>query len=449
MVEFPRTVGATTVVRDPAGVAATQTGVESLHGRPALLREINIARESVLAENQAFLLVINIADTKNYDEIIRVFGYKFADDLLSIRLADLDFLRHRQPAFHVGFWSVGLIFQARDQYDYQSSLTQLIDVLAKPVICRGIPVSIKAGIGVCDLKRGLGAAEDLLQATFLAGQAGAASTAGWSECNYELADDHRRAFSLISHAGHSLSTPYEFQLSYQARIELKTGICDTAEALLRWRHPTLGMVMPDEFIPLIEMTGLVRELTFWVLSYAIAQAAKWHEAGHKLKICVNISKKNLEERDFAKRIEGLLELNKLPARYLELEFSEKHEFTNVAEASERMREVRDLGVSLSIDDFGTGPNGLTSLETIPANVIKIDRRLVNSVVDRPKQQVLVKSLIRMAHELDMQVVAEGLESQAVLEMLLSWRCDYAQGYLINRPLPADVFTEWFAQRFAR
>jgi EAL domain-containing protein (putative c-di-GMP-specific phosphodiesterase class I) len=447
MVEFPRTVGLATAVRDPSAVAMAQQNADGLQGRSELLREINLAREGEQRDHAVFLVVINIADTKRYDEIIRVFGYKFADDLLSIRLADLDFIRKRQPAFHVGFWSVGLVFHARNHEDYESALRRLIEVLAQPVICRGIPVSIRAGVGVCDLKRGLGAAEDLLQATFLAGQAGALSPAGWAECNYELEDDHRRAFSLISHAGHSLSTPYEFQLSYQARIELKTGKCDTVEALLRWRHPTLGMVMPSEFIPLIEMTGLVRELTFWVLSYAIAQAAKWHASGHKLKICVNISKKNLEEADFSKRVEGLLELNRLPAAFLELEFSERDVFTDEVVAGERLKELRELGVSISIDDFGTGSNGLASLENVPANVIKIDRRLVNSVMDRPKQQVLVKSLIRMAHELNMQVVAEGLETPAVLEMLIAWRCDYAQGYLINRPLPGDVFIEWYAKRF--
>lgn len=446
MVDFPQTVGLSTIFSAPS---AAQGGVESLQDRRALLHEINLIRDAKLREQQVYLIVVNIADTKNYDEIIRVFGYKFADDLLSIRLADLEFMRNRNPAFHVGFWSIGLILHARDQQDYETTLTRLNAVLAKPIICRGIPVSIKAGVGVCDLAKGLGSAEDLLQATFLAGQAGAATPAGWAECNYDMADDHRRAFTLISHASHSLSTPYEFQLSYQARVDLRTGYCDATEAFLRWRHPTLGRVMPDEFIPLIEMTGLIKDLTAWVIAYALAQAAYWRDAGHVLRTCVKISSKNLEEADFVARVAALLETHKIAPAMLELEFSEKRAFADIVVARERMKELRELGVNISLDDFGTGANTFSSLENIPANVIKVDRRLIKSLLDNPRQQALVKSIIRMAHELNMQVVAEGVENPAILEMLVSWRCDYAEGYLFNRPMPADAFIEWFGYSFPR
>ncbi len=422
-------------------------GPETLRDRADLLREINLVRQEHLAERQAFLVVINIADTKKYDEIIRVFGYKFADDLLSIRLADLEFITRRQSAFRVGFWSVGLVFQADDSRDYDTMLARLIAMLAKPVICRGIPVSIKGGVGVCDLARGLGSAEDLLQATFLAGQSGAELSSGWAECNYDLSDDHRRAFALIAHAESSLQTAFEFELSYQARVDLRAWRCIGAEALLRWHHPTLGLVMPNEFIPLIEMTGLVRELTAWVLTRAVSQTAKWHAEGYKLKTCVNISAKNLEEADFVGRLGLLLQEHKLAPEYLELEFSERDRFDNMQDAEQRLRELRELGVSLSLDDFGTGPNGFTSLENIPASVVKIDRRLINSVLDNAKQQALVKSLIRLAHEMGMQVVAEGLELPVTLKMLQDWNCDAAQGFLINRPMPAEAFIEWLSQKF--
>ncbi|OYV40945.1 MAG: hypothetical protein B7Z81_01530 [Acidocella sp. 20-61-6] len=218
MSELPR-IGAEANFSGATGPIGGARDAANLRDRAQLLREINLSRQRQLESCQVFLVVINIADTKRYDDIIRVFGYKFADDLLNIRLLDLDFISARQPTYRVGFWSVGYIFNASDQQDYESSLNQLIEVLARPVICRGIPVFIQAGVGICDLALGLGAAEDLLQATFLAGQIGAQGSAGWSECNYDLADDHRRAFSLIAHAAHSLSTPYEFELNYQARVE--------------------------------------------------------------------------------------------------------------------------------------------------------------------------------------------------------------------------------------
>ena len=422
-------------------------GPETLRDRMDLLREINLVRQGRLVERRLFLIVINIADTKKYDEIIRVFGYKFADDLLGIRLADLEFITRRQPAFRVGFWSVGLVFQADDERDYEAALSRLLSMLAKPLICRGIPVTIRGGVGVCDLARGLGSAEDLLQATFLAGQAGAELPSGWLECNYDLSDDHRRAFALIAEAEASLATNSEFELSYQARVDLRSWRCMGAEALLRWHHPTLGLVMPDEFVPLIEMTGLVRELTAWVLTRAVAQTASWHAEGFNLKTCVNISAKNLAEPDFVGRLVALLEHYRLPPAFLELEFSERHRFENIEDAEQHLRALRELGVGLSLDDFGTGPNGFTSLETIPANVVKIDRRLINSVANSARQQALVKSLIRLAHEMGMQVVAEGLELPATQKMLLEWGCDAVQGFLINRPMPAEPFMAWLSKAF--
>ncbi len=168
-----------------------------------------------------------------------------------------------------------------------------------------------------------------------------------------------------------------------------------------------------------------------------------------MKICLKISVKNLDEDDFVDRLSLLLDTHKINPAFLELEFSEKYHFSNISVARDRLRALRDLGVSISIDDFGTGINSLSSLQNIPANVIKIDRRLIKSVIDNPRQQALVKSLIRMAHDLDMQVVAEGLETPAVLEMLVAWRCDYAEGYLFNRPMPAEAFMVWYSHRFSK
>lgn len=440
-------IGAEAGFSGDTGPSAGLRDATSLRDRAQLLREINLSRQREPAERQVFLVVINIADTKRYDEIIRVFGYKFADDLMNIRLLDLDFISARQPTFRVGFWSIGLIFHASSRQDYEASLDQLIKVLAQPLICRGIPVYIQAGVGICDLARGLGSAEDLLQATFLAGQAGAQKNTGWAECKYDLAEDHRRAFSLIAHAGHSLATPYEFELNYQARVELSSWRCYAAEALLRWRHPTLGMVMPDEFIPLIEMTGLMRELTAWVLSRALAQLTKWHNEGLRLQVCVNVSSKNLDEPDFVTRLAELLEQNRLEARFVELEFSDEHSFTDIGLAHQHLAELRALGVSVAIDDFGAGRNGFGSIENLAADVIKIDRRLIRAMLDNPRQQAVVQTIIEMAHRLGMKVVAEGLENPATLKLLHGWGCEAAQGFLINRPMPAETFAEWLGRKF--
>ncbi|NNM57235.1 EAL domain-containing protein [Acidocella sp.] len=420
-----------------------------LFERASLLREIVSAQMEKLPEGHIFLVVINIADTNHYDDIIRTFGYKFADDLLNIRLADLLFIHKNQSFFHVGFWSIGFIYRSGTAGEANSVWPLLNDALAKPLICRGIPISIAAGIGVCDLMKSPIAAEDLLQATYLAGQTAAASPTGWAECNYDHANDHRRAFTLISDVSNAMTTPGEFKLAYQARVTLRTGKADAVEALLRWHHPVLGRITPDEFIPLIEATGLIRDLTFWVLSYAISQAAKWHADNHKVKICVKISTKNLEEDDFAGRITALLELHKFNPEFLELEFSERRSFANPSIARSRLLELRAMGVNVSIDDFATGKDSFRTLANIPANFLKIDRRVIKFLPDNLRYQALVRSMIHMAHEMDIQVVAEGVETFAVQEMLQAWNCDFAEGYLINWPMPADAFISWFAETFPR
>ncbi len=411
--------------------------------RELLIKQLRIVRQEKLKPRQVFLVVINIADTKKYDEIIRIFGYKFADDLLKVRLDDLEFLGQRQTVYHVGFWSIGMIFHASPKEDYQNVFDDLIEHLSKPIICRGIPIPINAGVGVCDLMRGLGSVEDLLQSTFLAGQIGRTTARGWAECNYELEDDHRRAFSIISEVGHSLTTLNEFELLFQPRIYLKSSRCSAVEALLRWHHPVLGLIAPDEFIPLVEMTGLIRELTIWVLEHAMAQAARWHKEGYRLKVCVNISSKNLGEADFVERLVTLMGVHGVSADYLELEFSESQPFQDMGAAAATLARLRELGVSIAIDDFGTGRNSLEYLESVPANVLKLDRSLINSLSKNLRHQVMVKSIVTMAHDLGMAVVAEGLESQPVLAQLMAWSCDYAQGYIFSRPVKAKEFLEWY------
>jgi EAL domain-containing protein (putative c-di-GMP-specific phosphodiesterase class I) len=416
-----------------------------LMDRDLLIKQLRVVRQEKLKPREVFLIVINIADTKKYDEIIRIFGYKFADDLLKVRLADLEFLGSRQSVYHVGFWSIGMIFHASKKEQYDEALEKLIMHLSRPIICRGIPVPIQAGVGVCDLARGLGSVEDLLQSTFLAGQIGSKIPRGWAECNYELEDDHRRAFSIISEVGHSLTTLNEFELLYQARIDLKTSRCNAAEALLRWHHPVLGLVTPDEFIPLVEMTGLIRELTGWVLSRAVEQAAQWRKAGLKITVCVNISEKNLEEEDFTERLESLLHVHGVKPEQLELEFSESQPFNDNMAARATLTRLRELGINIAIDDFGTGRNSLEYLESVPANVLKMDRSLIASMTKNLRHQVIVKSIISMAHDLGMTLVAEGLESPAILSQLVAWNCDYAQGYLFGRPQKPEDFLSWYTK----
>jgi EAL domain-containing protein (putative c-di-GMP-specific phosphodiesterase class I) len=431
-----------------AGAVATQ-----LAGRDDLLNALHALSRMPIAENEAFLVVINIADTRDYDEIIRIFGYQLADTIIDVRLETLAFLTAQTTLYNVGFWSVGFILEPATYQNFKAFLDEHAEIhkiflsklaakLAEPTICRGIPIAIKSGVGICDLKLGLGTAQDLLQAAFIAGQVSARTGTDWTVCNYDLAEDNRRAFAIISDVGHSLSSTQEFELCYQPRTDTRSGHCIGAEALLRWRHPRLGMIPPNEFIPLIEMTGLIRELSNWVLAHAIRQAVKWQNSKMSLRIAVNMSVKNLDEDDFVDRVMKLLNHFELDPKNLELEFSESRPFSNFGVANVKVQALREAGISVAIDDFGTGQNSFAYLQSTPANVLKIDQSLLRGMKGDQQKQHVVKSLIAMAHDIGMTVVAEGVESMEMLEFLSTWQCDCLQGYYISRAMYPAEFETW-------
>jgi EAL domain-containing protein (putative c-di-GMP-specific phosphodiesterase class I) len=424
-------------------VAATETPAGRLQNREALLASLQGARQKAANEGEAFLVVINIADTKAYDEIIRIFGYSFADNMLDIRLAALEVQTGHLALHRVGFWSIGFLYVPARRERPGHFFATLAEQLREPMICRGIPIPIRAGIGVCDLFKGAGSTEDLLQATFMAGQASSLSGQSFTLCNPDITQDHRRAFMLIADLGDSLAAQTAFELNFQPRLDLRTGKCTSAEALLRWRHPQLGPVAPGEFIPIAEMTGLMRALTDWVVARAAAQTVDWHRKGMALNVSVNISVRNLDEPDFVERLSALIGKYGLPPKCLELELSEQRGFMNPALAKAQLAALRALGVRIAIDDFGTGPNSLDDLETSPADIMKINQSLTRAMKDRPRSRAIVKSLIAMAHELGMQVAAEGVEDRDSAGQLAAWKCDFAQGFLFSRPLPAAAFEAWY------
>jgi len=414
---------------------------DTLLNRGALLVALN-AREPDAKGSEKFLVIVNIADTARYEEVVALFGYEFVDQLLAIRLDDLKPQLGNNPVYHLGFWTVGFIHEVRRGDTPGAFLDHLAFCLNRPAICRGVPVPFKPGIGVCGLAQAAGTASDLLQSTFLAAQASSRGTSAWQECAYDGEHGHRRAFSIIADVEPSLRSRADFELNFQARLHLPSQRFVCAEALLRWRHPTLGVISPNEFVPLVEKTGLIRELTFWVLSNAIEQAALWRRNGSALRVAVNISSKNLDEDDFIERVQALLAEHALDANFLELEFSETRMFANPELAKRKLSELRRLGIGISIDDFGIGLHSLANLGEIPAGAVNIDGSLIAGLRSNQRARAVVRAIIGLAHDLDIAVVGKMIESDAVLKQLAGWSCDYGQGYLFCRPMRAAEFLDW-------
>jgi EAL domain-containing protein (putative c-di-GMP-specific phosphodiesterase class I) len=229
----------------------------------------------------------------------------------------------------------------------------------------------------------------------------------------------------------------QLAVHYQPTVELTEGVTIGYEALLRWQHPTRGLVPPADFIPLAEESGTIVEIGRWVLTEATAQAAQWsREAGRSIAMSVNLSPRQLLDDDVVTTVRTALEASGLPAGQLTLEVTEGVLIEDVEAVVDTLRALRTLGVRIAIDDFGTGYSSLSYLRRLPADVVKIDRSFVQDLGSNGRSTTLVASIIELARSLHLEVVAEGVETaeqHAVLERLA---CSHAQGYLFGRPQPA-------------
>jgi EAL domain-containing protein (putative c-di-GMP-specific phosphodiesterase class I) len=235
--------------------------------------------------------------------------------------------------------------------------------------------------------------------------------------------------------------------AYQPKLDLRSGRIESVEALVRWDHPERGMLSPDSFIPLIEQHGRAADLTLHVMAQALADAACWRNEGRTLGVAVNISATLLHDHVFLHRLEELLQASGFPAGGVTLEVTESAAMDDPEAAVVALEGWRRLGVGISIDDYGTGQSSLSYLQKMPATELKIDRSFIAAMAEGPRDRILVRSTIAMAHELGLAVVAEGVEDQICLELLREMGCDKAQGYGISRPVAADAVAD-FARSFA-
>jgi diguanylate cyclase (GGDEF)-like protein len=228
-------------------------------------------------------------------------------------------------------------------------------------------------------------------------------------------------------------------LHYQPQLDMSSGKIVALEALIRWPHPRLGIVPPLKFLPFAEEAGLMRPLTAWVLRQALSQCATWRGGGHEVTISVNISTSNLLDAGFTELVGSLLDLHDLPPAALVLEMTETSIISDFERSSQVIEELRDLGLIVSIDDFGAGFTSLAYLSSLAVGELKLDRTFITGLAsgERKRDPELVRATIDLGHALGMRVVAEGVEDEATLELLHDLGCDLAQGYCISRPKPAD------------
>ena len=229
----------------------------------------------------------------------------------------------------------------------------------------------------------------------------------------------------------------ELVIHYQPKVALQADRTLAVEALVRWNHPQLGCIGPDGFVPLAVQAGLIKLLTNRVMEAALSQASAWRHAGIDVQMSVNVSMRNLLDHDLPTAIGAMLDRFGLPACALQLEVTESRMVSDMARASSVLHKLRAMGVSIALDDFGTGFSSLSQLQQLPVDEIKIDRSFVIHMETDRNDAALVRSIIDLGRNLGLRVTAEGVETSIVRRTLRDLGCDFAQGYHLSRPVPAD------------
>ncbi|MCB8879924.1 EAL domain-containing protein [Acidisoma cellulosilytica] len=307
--------------------------------------------------------------------------------------------------------------------------------------------AVTIAMGILPFKPGDHDAEDILRMANSAAQDARQAREYIRVYSPQQDRDHQRRFAIVSNFAAAMESEDELFLVYQPRVDLSSGRCYAAEALLRWTHSELGSISPSEFIPLIDPTMLMQALTDRVLKSALDQLAEMRRDFPDFIMAVNVSAHNLREPDFLGHLLAKLEMRGLPPHALEVEITEGTFILNDDAAMAALHALAHAGVRIAIDDFGTGYSSLSYLEQLPAHTVKLDQSFMHGMTEDRRKYALVSSTISLCHELGYRVIAEGVETMEIADQLRAAGCDEAQGYGFSKPVPAATLLSWLKPRY--
>ncbi|HVF93977.1 MAG TPA: EAL domain-containing protein, partial [Sphingomonas sp.] len=337
-----------------------------------------------------------------------------------------------------------LAFELTDAETVEDTLAGLRAVMLQPIEVAARRVDVAITIGVAD---GAGTTADACMTNAaLAAEDAAQGGVFWRQTVADMAVLERR-ISLMGELDDALANG-QIEVHYQPKLALATNRIASVEALVRWRHPDRGFIGPDNFIPLAEQTGRVAPLTLFVLERVLEDLASWQRIGLDLTAAVNISAKLVTSASFNADVRRLLARGIVPTERLIFEVTESATLADPQAAVAALVALRDLGIAISMDDYGTGQSTLTYLRTLPLSELKIDRSFVQHAHRNRNDGVMVRSTIDLAHDLGLKVVAEGIEEVECLDFLRTVGCDMAQGYHISRPVPAAALVALLGKELA-
>ncbi|TBV03516.1 sensor domain-containing phosphodiesterase [Pseudomonas dryadis] len=399
--------------------------------------------DETLKKGDALLAVaIEVVSPAQMNDMLKSLGFHFLDDFIrSVGNALRTLLPTEWALYKISALRFAFIVPQSLIHQAESVFSRLVDAFSKPMDCQGIPIMPQIGIGILRMSAGT-VASDWMRLIVSAADEARTSGRGWAYYDSRMDEAQQRATRLLNDLSNAIHSPTQLRLVYQPRVDLSTGACVSAEALLRWTHPTLGEISPAEFIPLAEKTALILAVSFWVVKRAIEQAANWRSNGIDLKVAINVSAADLSSGHLTDEIIRLLDQHGLAGSSLEVEFTESALIGDSSTVLIQIERLKAIGIDIAIDDFGSGYSNWSYLRDIPASIVKLDRSFMNDLRHGQRDWSITRALIALARELGMRVVAEGIETSRTLDLIRECGCQEAQGFFISRPLEPSALIDW-------
>ncbi len=386
--------------------------------------------------NSAILFI----DLDHFKNINDSFGHDVGDKVLKITASRIQncIRKYDYLARFGGDEFVVYINGFDSKHDLESISNHIIECISKPILIDGQTMFVSCSIGISIYQKNTHNYQDFIKyadtAMYKAKEEGRSSYRFYSEDMTDVAFE--RVFMETS-MRFALEKE-EFVVYYQPQMDGMTDKLIGVEALVRWKHPEMGLVSPAEFIPLAEETGLILALDQWVMKTGMKQMREWYEKGYKPgRLSLNLSVKQLQHKEFISIIKNMLNETGCQAEWIEFEITESHIMHNIVESIVTLESIKALGISISIDDFGTGYSSLSYLKKLPVDKLKIDKSFITDIPDNKEDAAITNAIIAIAESLHLMVIAEGVETKRQKDYLIECGCRYIQGYLYHRPMPKE------------
>lgn len=423
---------------------ALHDSLTSLPNRTLLYDRLEQGIIAAKKDHYSFSLIL--IDLDHFKAINDTLGHHYGDLLLqhvANRLSGL--VKDTDTVARLGGDEFALFLPSTTQEEALQIAENVIAAMEQPFILDEHVLSIRLSQGLVFYPEHGENVEALMKKADIAMYTAKRTDQGYSIYSPELDNHSIEQLSLIGELRDALEND-KLMLYYQPQVDMKTKKVTGVEALLRWIHPVYGFIPPDRFIPIAEQNGLMKKLTMWVLDKSLAQSKEWKEEGIDLQVSINLSASNLQDYQLAEEVEELLKMYSIAPEMLTLEITESFIMKNPTRAMEILQHLSSLGIKLSIDDFGTGYSSLAYLKRLPVDEIKVDRSFVMDMLEDKNDEIIVRTVINLAHNLGLEVVAEGIENIEVWDKLSIMECNTAQGYYLSAPIPPKSLFEWYEER---